>query len=41
MRNNNCTRDEIDKLSAIHAELEKDVSELEESWLTLEMAMEE
>ncbi len=38
---NNCTRDEIDKLSAIHAELEKDVSELEESWLTLEMAMEE
>ena len=36
-----CTRDEIDKLSAIHANLENKVAELEENWLALEMAMEE
>jgi ATP-binding cassette subfamily F protein 3 len=35
------SRDEIDQLSAIHATLEKKVAELEESWLELEMAMEE
>lgn len=35
------TRDEIDKLSAIHANLEAKVAELEENWLALEMAMEE
>jgi len=36
-----CTRDEIDKLSAIHTNLENKVAELEENWLALEMAMEE
>ena len=36
-----CTRDEIDKLSVIHANLENKVAELEENWLALEMAMEE
>ena len=35
------TRDEIDKLSVIHANLEAKVAELEENWLALEMAMEE
>lgn len=35
------TRDEIDKLSAIHANLEAKVAELEENWLVLEMALEE
>lgn len=37
----NCTLDEIDKLSEIHANLEKRVAEIEEDWLKLEMAMEE
>jgi ATP-binding cassette, subfamily F, member 3 len=37
----NRTRDEIDKLSAIHTNLENRVAELEENWLALEMAMEE
>ena len=37
----NCSRDEIDQLSAIHAALEKKVAELEENWLELEMAIEE
>ena len=37
----NCPREEIDRLSAIHATLEKKVAELEENWLELEMAMEE
>lgn len=36
-----CTRDEIDKLSVIHTNLENKVAELEENWLALEMAMEE
>lgn len=36
----NCSRDEIDQLSAIHATLEKKVTELEENWLELEMAIE-
>ncbi len=34
-------RDEINKLNTLHASLEKKVAELEESWLELEMAMEE
>ncbi|MBI4937000.1 MAG: ATP-binding cassette domain-containing protein, partial [Nitrosomonadales bacterium] len=34
-------RDEISKLNAQHASLEKKVAELEESWLELETAMEE
>ncbi len=37
----NCSRDEIDRLSTVHAALEKKVAELEESWLELELAMEE
>ncbi len=37
----NCSREEIDRLSTIHATLEKKVAELEENWLELEMAMEE
>lgn len=36
-----CSREEIDRLSTIHATLEKKVAELEENWLELEMAMEE
>ncbi len=35
------SRDEVDQLNTTHATLEKKVSELEESWLELEMAMEE
>ena len=34
-------RDELAKLNTLHATLEKKVAELEESWLELEMAMEE
>ena len=34
-------RDEISQLNAVHATLEKKVADLEESWLELEMAMEE
>jgi ATP-binding cassette subfamily F protein 3 len=37
----NPDRDEIIKLNALHATFEKKVAELEESWLELEMAMEE
>jgi ATP-binding cassette subfamily F protein 3 len=37
----NCPREEIDRLSTMHATLEKKVAELEENWLELEMAMEE
>ena len=37
----NRSRDEVDQLSAIHATLEKKVAELEESWLELEIALEE
>ncbi|MBX9637601.1 MAG: ATP-binding cassette domain-containing protein, partial [Nitrosomonas sp.] len=37
----NCPREEIDRLSALHAALEEKVAELEENWLELEMAMEE
>ena len=37
----NRSRDEIDRLSAMHATLENKVAELEESWLELEMALEE
>ena len=37
----NCPREEIDRLSTMHAALEKKVAELEENWLELEMAMEE
>ena len=37
----NRSRDEIDRLSAIHTTLENKVTELEESWLELEMALEE
>ncbi|MDR4518904.1 MAG: ATP-binding cassette domain-containing protein [Nitrosomonas sp.] len=35
------TREEIDQLGVVHAELEKKVAELEESWLELEMALDE
>lgn len=37
----NCPREEIDRLSAIHASLQQKVMELEEGWLELEMALEE
>ncbi len=37
----NLARSEVDKLNALHASLEQKVAELEESWLELEMAMEE
>ena len=37
----NCPREEIDRLSTLHAALEEKVAELEENWLELEMAMEE
>ncbi len=37
----NCSRDEIDQLSAMHATFERKVTELEENWLELEMALEE
>ncbi len=37
----NHSRNDIDRLSAIHATLQEKVAELEESWLELEMAMEE
>jgi len=37
----NRSRDDIDRLSAIHATLQEKVAELEESWLELEMAIEE
>jgi len=37
----NCPREEIDRLSTMHATLEKKVAELEENWLELEMALEE
>lgn len=37
----NCSRDEIDQLSTIHATLEEKVAGLEEDWLALEMALEE
>jgi ATP-binding cassette subfamily F protein 3 len=37
----NRSRDEVDQLSAVHAALENKVAELEESWLELEMALEE
>lgn len=37
----NCPREEVDRLSAIHAALEKKVAELEEGWLELELALEE
>jgi ATP-binding cassette subfamily F protein 3 len=37
----NPDRDEIIKLNALHTTVEKKVAELEESWLELEMAMEE
>ncbi|MGV8934458.1 MAG: ABC-F family ATP-binding cassette domain-containing protein [Gallionellaceae bacterium] len=36
----NLPRSEVDKLNALHASLEQKVTELEESWLELEMAME-
>ncbi|MCP5274159.1 MAG: ATP-binding cassette domain-containing protein [Burkholderiales bacterium] len=35
------TREEIDQLAVVHAGLEKKVAELEESWLELEMALNE
>jgi ATP-binding cassette subfamily F protein 3 len=35
------SRDEVDQLSAVHATLENKVAELEESWLELELALEE
>ena len=35
------SRAEIDQLNAVHAALEQKISELEESWLELEMALEE
>ena len=35
------SRDEIERLSAVHSTLENKVAELEESWLELEMALEE
>lgn len=41
MTYSSCSRDEVDQLNTTHATLEKKVSELEESWLELEMAMEE
>jgi ATP-binding cassette, subfamily F, member 3 len=34
-------REEIDRLNHSHAELERKIAELEESWLALEEAMEE
>ncbi len=37
----NCSRDEIDQLSVVRATLERKVTELEENWLELEMALEE
>lgn len=37
----NRSRDEVDQLSAVHATLENKVAELEESWLELEIALEE
>lgn len=37
----NIDRDELTKLNALHASIEKKVAELEENWLELEMAMEE
>lgn len=37
----NRSRDEVDQLSAVHATLENKLAELEESWLELEMALEE
>lgn len=37
----NCAREEIDQLNHRHNELEKEIAELEESWLALEVAMEE
>lgn len=37
----NCPREEIERLSAIHATLQQKVAELEEGWLELEMALEE
>ena len=33
------TREEIDQLGSVHADLEKKVAELEESWLELEMSL--
>lgn len=35
------SREEVDQLNAVHAALEKKIADLEESWLELEMAMEE
>jgi ATP-binding cassette subfamily F protein 3 len=37
----NLPRSEVDKLNVLHATLEQKVAELEESWLELEMAIEE
>jgi len=37
----NCPREEIERLSTVHAALGEKVAELEENWLELEMAMEE
>ena len=37
----NIARSEVDKLNLLHASLEQKVAELEESWLELEMAIEE
>ena len=37
----NLPRSEVDKLNALHASLAQKVAELEESWLELEMALEE
>ena len=37
----NRSRVEVEKLNATHSSLEKKVTELEEAWLELEMAMEE
>lgn len=36
-----CTREEIDRLNTIHSTLEKKIAELEESWLELELALDE
>lgn len=36
-----CTREEIDRLNAIHSTLEKKIAELEEGWLALELALDE
>lgn len=37
----NCSREQVDQLSEIHAALQKKIAELEESWLELASALEE